>query len=169
MPGNDTLVLALPKGRILRELTPLLRRAGIEPEPGFADEAARQLRFATNHAALEIIRVRGFDVATFVAFGAAQLGVAGNDIVMEFDYPELYAPVDLGIGKCRLYHRVRREYVTKPLSMDPGHGLPYGGIPNIHPSAYHMLQTRSNGLERPLDLVDRKMRLRLRILSADHA
>ncbi len=113
MPGNDTLVLALPKGRILRELTPLLRRAGIEPEPGFADEAARQLRFATNHAALEIIRVRSFDVATFVAFGAAQLGVAGNDIVMEFDYPELYAPIDLGIGKCRLSVAEPRELVAR--------------------------------------------------------
>jgi ATP phosphoribosyltransferase len=46
--------------------------------------------------------VRSFDVATFVAFGAAQLGVAGNDVLMEFDYAELYAPLDLGIGKCRL-------------------------------------------------------------------
>ncbi len=100
--ANEALVLALPKGRILRELSPLLRRAGIEPEPAFADENARQLRFATNHPGLEIIRVRSFDVATFVAFGAAHLGVAGNDVLMEFDYPELYAPVDLGIGRCRL-------------------------------------------------------------------
>ncbi len=100
--ANEALVLALPKGRILRELGPLLRRAGIEPEPAFADESARQLRFATNHPGLEIIRVRSFDVATFVAFGAAHLGVAGNDVLMEFDYPELYAPVDLGIGRCRL-------------------------------------------------------------------
>ena len=46
--------------------------------------------------------MRSFDVATFVAFGAAQLGVAGNDVLLEFDYPEIYAPVDLGIGKCRL-------------------------------------------------------------------
>ena len=100
-PG-DALVLAVPKGRILGELTPLLRRAGIEPEPAFADGSARQLRFATNHPGFEIIRVRSFDAATFVAFGAAQLGVAGNDILMEFDYPEIYAPVDLGIGRCRL-------------------------------------------------------------------
>ncbi len=100
--AGENLVLAVPKGRILGELTPLLRRAGIEPEPAFADENARQLRFATNHAALEIVRVRSFDVATFVAFGAAELGVAGNDVIMEYDYPELYAPVDLGIGRCRL-------------------------------------------------------------------
>jgi ATP phosphoribosyltransferase len=100
--ANEALVLALPKGRILRELTPLLGRAGIEPEAAFADEGARQLRFATNHPGLDIIRVRSFDVATFVAFGAAHLGVVGNDVLMEFDYPELYAPVDLGIGRCRL-------------------------------------------------------------------
>ncbi len=100
--ADEALVLALPKGRILRELPPLLGRAGIEPEPAFGDEGARQLRFATNHPGLDIIRVRSFDVATFVAFGAAHLGVAGNDVLLEFDYPELYAPVDLGIGRCRL-------------------------------------------------------------------
>ena len=102
MASDETLILAVPKGRILSELAPLLARAGIEPDADFADEDARQLRFATNHPDLEIIRVRSFDVATFVAFGAAQLGVAGNDILMEFDFPELYAPVDLKIGRCRL-------------------------------------------------------------------
>lgn len=98
----DPLVLALPKGRILAELMPLLEQADIRPEAAFGDDKARQLRFATNHPELSIIRVRSFDVATFVAFGAAQLGVAGNDVLMEFDYPELYAPVDLKIGRCRL-------------------------------------------------------------------
>jgi len=100
--ANDNLVLAVPKGRILKELTPLLGRCGIEPEAAFSDPADRRLRFATNLPQLEIIRVRSFDVATFVAFGAAHLGVAGNDVLMEFDYPEIYAPVDLGIGHCRL-------------------------------------------------------------------
>jgi ATP phosphoribosyltransferase len=102
MAANDRLILAVPKGRILGELVPLLARAGIEPDGAFADEDARQLRFTTNQPALEIVRVRSFDVATFVAFGAAQLGVAGNDVIMEFDYPELYVPVDLEIGRCRL-------------------------------------------------------------------
>ena len=109
MAADESLTLALPKGRILGELVPLLARAGIEPEAAFADEDARQLRFATNQPALEIVRVRSFDVATFVAFGAAQLGVAGNDVVMEFDYPELYAPVDLKIGRCRLSVAEPRE------------------------------------------------------------
>ena len=109
MAANDRLTLAVPRGRILSELVPLLVRAGIEPEAAFADEDARQLRFATNQPALEIVRVRSFDVATFVAFGAAQLGVAGNDVIMEFDYPELYAPVDLKIGRCRLSVAEPRE------------------------------------------------------------
>ena len=96
------MVLALPKGRILREVMPLVRAAGIEPEPAFEDPDSRLLKFETNLPQLSIIRVRSFDVATFVAFGAAHLGVAGNDVLMEFDYPEIYAPIDLGIGKCRL-------------------------------------------------------------------
>ena len=92
---SDGLLLALPKGRIARELVPLLKRAGIEPEAAFADDDARQLRFATSDPALGLIQVRSFDVATFVAFGAAQLGVVGNDVLMEFDYREIYAPLDL--------------------------------------------------------------------------
>ncbi len=81
---------------------PLLKRAGVVPEPDFSNEDSRALRFKTNVPEIEIIRVRSFDVATFVAFGAAQLGIAGNDVLLEFDYPEIYAPVDLGIGRCRL-------------------------------------------------------------------
>ena len=100
--ANEKIVLALPKGRILKEVMPLVRRAGIEPEPAFDNEDARQLRFATNRPDLDIIRVRSFDVATFVAFGAAHLGVAGNDVLMEFDFPEIYVPLDLKVGRCRL-------------------------------------------------------------------
>ena len=97
-----SLVIALPKGRILDEAGPLLGRAGIFPEADYADESSRRLRFPTNHKDLDAIRVRSFDVATFVAFGAAQLGICGGDVLMEFDYPEIYAPLDLGIGKCRI-------------------------------------------------------------------
>ncbi|HYE52732.1 MAG TPA: ATP phosphoribosyltransferase [Azospirillaceae bacterium] len=111
--ANELLVLALPKGRILDELRPLLRGAGIVPEPAFDDPKSRALRFATNLPFLEIIRVRSFDVATFVAFGAAQLGVCGNDVLMEFDYPELYSPLDLGIGKCRISVAEPVEMVAK--------------------------------------------------------
>ena len=100
--ANEKLILALPKGRILKEVMPVVRHAGIEPEPAFDDEDDRRLRFPTNLPGFDIIRVRSFDVATFVAFGAAHMGVCGNDVLMEFDYPEIYAPVDLGVGVCRL-------------------------------------------------------------------
>jgi ATP phosphoribosyltransferase len=99
---DDNLVLALPKGRILAEAVPLLARAGIVPEPAFREDADRRLSFSTNIPNLIIVTVRSFDVATFVAFGAAQLGFAGSDVLMEFDYPENYAPLDLGIGRCKL-------------------------------------------------------------------
>jgi ATP phosphoribosyltransferase len=96
------IVLALPKGRILDECAPLLTAAGIIPAPDYADEDSRRLRFPTNHPGLDVIRVRSFDVATFVAFGAAEIGICGGDVLMEFDYPEVYAPLDLNIGHCRI-------------------------------------------------------------------
>ncbi len=99
---NEPLVIALPKGRILDEAMPLVRRAGIEPEAAFDDPNSRQLKFATHDPNISIVRVRSFDVATFVAFGGAHIGIAGYDVLMEFDFQEVYAPLDLGIGKCRL-------------------------------------------------------------------
>lgn len=96
------IILAVPKGRILEEALPLLARAGIEPEPAFADEGSRALRFSTNRDDVSLIRVRAFDVATFVAHGAAQIGIVGSDVIDEFAYSELYAPVDLDIGHCRI-------------------------------------------------------------------
>lgn len=96
------LTFAIPKGRILDEALPLLAKAGIEPEAEFHDKKSRALRFATNRPDVSIIRVRAFDVATFVAHGAAQIGIVGSDVVEEFSYSELYAPVDLDIGHCRL-------------------------------------------------------------------
>jgi ATP phosphoribosyltransferase len=100
---TDTpLVIALPKGRILKELHPVLSRAGLIPAKDYADEDSRRLRFPTNDPTVDVIRVRPFDVATFVAHGAAAIGVCGADVLMEFDYPEIYAPLDLGIGRCRV-------------------------------------------------------------------
>ncbi len=99
---DDRLIMALPNGRILAEVMPLLRSLGISPERSFDDPASRQLRFATSEGSLDLIRVRSFDVATFVAFGSAQLGIAGNDVLMEFDYSEIYAPLDLDVGHCHI-------------------------------------------------------------------
>src|SRR6201998_3061883 len=105
--------MALPNGRILAEVMPLLRRIGVEPERDFANPDSRRLRFSTSDPGLDIIRVRSFDAATFVAFGAAQLGVAGNDVLMEFDYSEIYAPLDLDIGHCRLAVAATAEWVAR--------------------------------------------------------
>ncbi len=102
MMGSGGLILAVPKGRLSTELLPLMALAGIEPEPDFHNEKTRRLSFETNLNNLRLIRVRSFDVATFVAFGGAHLGVTGQDTLLEFDYPEVYAPLDLGIGRCRL-------------------------------------------------------------------
>ena len=96
------LVLALPKGRILSECAPCLAAAGVVPAADCFDEVSRRLRFPTDDPMLDVIRVRPFDVATFVAFGAAQIGICGADVLMEFDYPEIYAPLDLRIGGCRV-------------------------------------------------------------------
>jgi ATP phosphoribosyltransferase len=99
---TQPIIIAVPKGRILSEALPLLAAAGIVPEPAFSDEDSRALRFATNRGDIDLIRVRAFDVATFVAHGAAQMGIVGSDVLAEFEYSELYAPVDLGIGHCRI-------------------------------------------------------------------
>jgi len=96
------LTFAVPKGRILDEALPLMDRAGVVPDAEFHDKKSRALSFACENSDMRIIRVRAFDVATFVAHGAAQAGIVGSDVVEEFAYPDLYAPVDLDIGHCRL-------------------------------------------------------------------
>lgn len=96
------LTFAVPKGRILDEALPVMARAGVVPHSSFHDKADRSLAFASEDGRMRIIRVRAFDVATFVAFGAAQVGIVGSDVIEEFAYSELYAPVDLAIGHCRL-------------------------------------------------------------------
>ncbi len=99
---SKPLIFAVPKGRILDEALPLMARAGVVPEAEFHDKKSRALSFACDGSDMRIIRVRAFDVATFVAHGAAQAGIVGSDVVEEFAYSDLYAPVDLDIGHCRL-------------------------------------------------------------------
>lgn len=99
---SDKITIALPKGRIAEELVPILQNVGITPEADYFNEKSRKLQFATNHADISIVRVRSFDVATFVAYGAAELGIVGNDVLEEHDYPDIYSPIDIGIGRCRL-------------------------------------------------------------------
>ncbi|MEO1731889.1 MAG: ATP phosphoribosyltransferase [Pseudomonadota bacterium] len=100
--NSAQLTFAVPKGRILDEALPVMARAEVVPEQGFFDKSNRSLSFDTTRPDMRLIRVRAFDVATFVAHGAAQLGIVGSDVIEEFDYADLYAPVDLDIGHCRL-------------------------------------------------------------------
>ncbi|MFZ9406660.1 MAG: ATP phosphoribosyltransferase [Burkholderiaceae bacterium] len=94
------ITLALSKGRILEETLPLLASAGISVDP--ADLKSRKLILPTADPGLRLIIVRASDVPTYVQHGAADLGVAGKDVLLEHGEAGLYQPVDLGIGRCRM-------------------------------------------------------------------
>ena len=96
------LIFAIPKGRIGKEVNSLLEKSGIVAEADFFDESSRKLQFTTSDESLDVIRVRAFDVATLVATGAADIGVCGYDVLHEFDYNQIIAPLDLKIGACRM-------------------------------------------------------------------
>ena len=100
------ITLALTKGRILKETLPLLDQAGIEPlEDIFS---SRKLVFETNRAELRLLILRGSDVATYVQFGAADIGVAGKDLLLEHQGDGYYEPLDLGIARCKLMTAVAK-------------------------------------------------------------
>jgi ATP phosphoribosyltransferase len=97
-PTQTTLALA--KGRIFEETLPLLAAAGIRPSED--PETSRKLILGTNRPGLRLILVRAADVPTYVQYGAADLGVAGFDLLAEHGGQGLYQPLDLGIARCRL-------------------------------------------------------------------
>jgi len=131
MTTQQPLILAVPKGRILEDVGPLMGRVGIEPEEEFFDTSSRRLQFATNHAGLEIIRIRSFDTATFLAFGAAHIAICGSDVLMEFDHSEIYSPVDLGVGRCRLSIAEPKELAAREDPMQWSHLRIATKYPNI--------------------------------------
>jgi ATP phosphoribosyltransferase len=102
------LTLALSKGRIFDETLPLLRRAGIDvlDDP----EASRKLILATSRPDVRVVLVRASDVPTYVQYGGADLGVAGQDVLMETQGDGLYRPVDLRIARCRMSVAVRADF-----------------------------------------------------------
>jgi ATP phosphoribosyltransferase len=102
------ITLALSKGRIFDETLPLLERAGIAVDPASAD--SRSLILPTSDPQLRLIIVRATDVPTYVRYGAADLGVAGLDVLLESGSEGLYQPIDLGIGRCRLCVAVPRGF-----------------------------------------------------------
>jgi ATP phosphoribosyltransferase len=97
---NDMLTIALSKGRIFTETLPLLAQAGIEPVDD--PEASRKLILDTSDAAVKLVIIRAADVPTYVEYGAADVGVAGKDVLLEHGGNGLYEPLDLGIARCRL-------------------------------------------------------------------
>ena len=113
MVQNSNFTIALPKGRILDFVLPILSKAGIEPEASFFDKKDRKLRFSSNISNIDLIRVRSFDVVTFLAYGAAQMAFVGSDVLTEFNHSEVYSPYDLNIGKCRMVVAAQEEIVLK--------------------------------------------------------
>lgn len=96
---TEILTIALPKGRVLRAVAPLLGRAGVDPDVLLADD--RSLVREARGVGLRFLLVKPDDVATYVEYGAAELGVCGRDTLMERSY-DVYQPLDLGVGKCRM-------------------------------------------------------------------
>jgi len=94
------LTIALSKGRILDDTLPLLKAAGIEPLEDV--RVSRKLIFPTNHENVQVVVIRATDVPTYVAHGAADMGISGKDVLMEYGDEDLYEPLDLKIATCRL-------------------------------------------------------------------
>jgi ATP phosphoribosyltransferase len=98
--ANKPLIIALSKGRILKETLPLLKHAGIELRED--PDASRKLIFDTTRDDVKIIIIRATDVPPYVQHGGADLGVAGKDVLMEHGGEGLFEPLDLEIARCRL-------------------------------------------------------------------
>ena len=96
----DGITIALSKGRIFEETLPLLAAAGIEPLEN--PETSRKLIIATNRPDVRVVIVRATDAPTYVQYGAADIGVAGKDVLIEHGGEGLYHPLDLKIAKCRM-------------------------------------------------------------------
>jgi ATP phosphoribosyltransferase len=102
------ITIALSKGRTLDETLPLLAAAGIVPAEDI--EFSRKLIIATTRPGIELVMLRAADVPTYVRHGAADLGIAGKDVLLEYGSEGLYQPLDLGIGRCRMSVATRRGY-----------------------------------------------------------
>jgi ATP phosphoribosyltransferase len=102
------ITIALSKGRIFEETLPLLAAAGIQPAED--PESSRKLIIGTNREDVRLIIVRASDVQTYVQYGAADLGIAGKDVLVEHGGSGLYQPLDLQIAKCRMMVAVRADF-----------------------------------------------------------
>ena len=107
LANKRNLIIALTKGRILEETLPLFERAGIVPNESL--KKSRKLLFETNIQNVQFMLLRGSDVATYVEFGSADMGVVGKDLILEHGSQGFYEPLDLRIAKCRLMTAVRSD------------------------------------------------------------
>ena len=110
--NNTDIIIALPKGRILKQVLPIFDKVGIIPEKSFFNEKDRKLKFETNIPNIKLIIVRSFDVATFLIYGAAHIAIIGSDVLEEFNHYEIYSPIDLQIGLCRLVVATTKEILS---------------------------------------------------------
>ncbi len=102
MTIKNSLVIAVPKGRILSEVKDLFNELEIEAESDFFAEDSRKIIFTTNKEKIKLLKVRSFDVANFVKFGGADLGICGSDVLAEFSSSEIFVLLNLKIGKCKM-------------------------------------------------------------------
>ncbi|PVV14860.1 MAG: ATP phosphoribosyltransferase [gamma proteobacterium symbiont of Ctena orbiculata] len=100
MKFDAPITIALSKGRIFNQSLPLLAHAGIEPADD--PETSRKLILDTNHELVKLVIIRATDVPTYVEYGAADLGIAGKDVLLEHGGEGLYEPLDLKIAQCRM-------------------------------------------------------------------
>ena len=100
LSASRSLVIALSKGRPLSELLSLLAQLGIQPTDDMT--TSRKLVFETNHADVRLMVLRGHDVATYVEHGIADLGIAGKDVLLEFQGDGFYEPLDLKMSQCQM-------------------------------------------------------------------
>ena len=110
--NDKDIIIALPKGRILKQVLPIFDKVGIIPEKTFFNEKDRKLKFETNFPNIKLIIVRSFDVATFLIYGAAHIAIIGSDVLEEFNHSEIYSPIDLKIGLCRLVVATTKEILS---------------------------------------------------------
>ncbi len=109
----NKIIIAVPRGRITEECKKILSKTSFAPDPMLFDKNTRKLKFKSKNKNIEYIKVRAFDACTFVAFGAAHVGIAGEDVIKEFDFSEVYAPLNLNIGHCKISVAAMKSLLKK--------------------------------------------------------
>ena len=107
------IIIAVPRGRITKDCRSILSKTSFAPDPLLFDKDTRKLKFKSKNKNIEYIKVRSFDACTFVAFGAAHIGIAGEDVIKEFNFSEVYAPLNLNVGHCKISIAALKSLLSK--------------------------------------------------------